>query len=331
MPSLIKDRSGVYYIVFSNKGKRIWRSTRTKDKETAYKTFLLLTKPKAENRGKSLREAIKEYLDHVQTNFSPKTYGVYKVVFKHFEEFLGDIPVESITPKHLDLYKIERARKVKPASVNIEIRGCRAFFNCLKRWEIVQKNPCDGVSQLKITDGIPAYLTLEQLESLMSNLHDQWLKNIIGFAAMTGVRLGELLNIRWEDINLENKTVIIRSSEAYRVKGGKMRVIPLNHSAITTLERMTQHEGLVFTGRRGGRANPNYVSSTFRRFIRGQGMDKKLHFHSLRHGFASLLVKNGVSLYQVQKLLGHSSSRITEIYAHLQNSELHSVVDQITF
>lgn len=108
-----------------------------------------------------------------------------------------------------------------------------------------------------------------------------------------------------------------------------MRNVPLNTTAYELQMREPNKAGLVFPGNRGGDANLNFVSASFRKAVRKAGIDRRIHFHSLRHTFASLLVKNGVSLYQVQKLLGHTTSRVTEIYAHLQTGDLHDVVDII--
>jgi len=95
------------------------------------------------------------------------------------------------------------------------------------------------------------------------------------------------------------------------------------------LECMTAKEGLLFPGDRGGLSNGDFMAKRFKEAIRACGLDPRLHFHSLRHTFASLLVKDGVSLYHVQKLLGHSSPRVTEIYAHLGGSELLGSVERL--
>jgi integrase len=149
------------------------------------------------------------------------------------------------------------------------------------------------------------------------------------FAAMTGARRGEILNLTWDDVNLKERLVTIHSSVNYRVKGGKVRVVPLNETVARLLDSMPDKRGLVFKGVRGETANGNHVGRRFRCAARELGFDRKLHFHSLRHSFASLLVQKGVSLYHVQKLLGHSSTRVTEVYAHLQNTKMHDVVAKI--
>jgi site-specific recombinase XerD len=80
---------------------------------------------------------------------------------------------------------------------------------------------------------------------------------------------------------------------------------------------------------KGKAINPNWVSKTFKAYARKAGLNDKLHFHSLRHTFASWLVQDGVSIYEVQKLLGHSSVKVTEVYSHLAASELHGAVNRL--
>ena len=229
----------------------------------------------------------------------------------------------------MDSYKIDRSKKVSPSSVNIELRAIKAFFNCLKRWEIISKNPCEGIKPVRLPQQLPAYLTETDLKRLINSIEDEWLRKIVIFAAVTGARLGEVTNLDWKDVNLVNRTVLIHSSISYTVKGGRMRTIPLNNTVYDLLAAMTEKGGLVFPGKHRWNANLNFVSASFRKAVRKAGIDRRIHFHSVRHTFASLLVKHGVSLYQVQKLLGHTTSRVTEIYAHLQTGDLHEVVDII--
>jgi hypothetical protein len=103
----------------------------------------------------------------------------------------------------------------------------------------------------------------------------------------------------------------------------------MNSTVKSLLEGMSNRTGYLFPGDRGGKYNGNFTSQRFRKAIKDCGLDKRLHFHSLRHTFASLLVKEGISLYHVQKLLGHSSPRVTEIYAHLGGAELFGSVETL--
>ena len=73
----------------------------------------------------------------------------------------------------------------------------------------------------------------------------------------------------------------------------------------------------------------DFVSKTFKRHVRLSGLNPALHFHSLRHSFASWLVQDGVSIYAVKELLGHSDVKTTQVYSHLQPEQLHSTVNKI--
>jgi integrase len=326
MPSLIRAKTGVYYVVTRYHGKQTWKSTGTKDKIEAYQKFL---NGFLDREGKKLTECVHDFMPYAQTNFSKKTVEVYKFALSRLITIVGDICVGEITSFHIEKYKEERVKEVSRETVNMGLRALKAFFNTLIRWKFLVVNPSVGVRELRTEEKMPPYLTTEELVTLTDSIKDKWLRGIVIFASMTGMRLGEVLNLNWDDVDLPNRIVRVLSSVHYRTKSGKMRVIPLNQTALDLLNDKEDKTGFVFPGKRGGRANSNHVSAHFRKAASQAKMKQGIHFHSLRHTFASLLVKKGVSLYQVQKLLGHSSSRVTEIYAHLQNSEMHELVNRL--
>lgn len=331
MPSLVRYKNGMFYIVSSIGGKRVWRSLRTRDRREAYTLYLAEDSPaKEEPKTVSLQEAHDQYLAYVRTNFSPKTVRVYQNIFSRFNEFIKTKPLREISTRDLDLYKCDRISKVSANTVNHELRGLRAFFNRLVLWNILEKSPCQEVRNIRVVDTTRPYLTKEDLQKLLDHTKGTQLHDIILFGAMTGMRRGEIVNLTWEDIDWQHQSIVIRSSLSYQTKGGKIRLVPMNSTVKALLEGMTNRTGYLFPGDRGGKYNGNFTSQRFRMAIRDCGLDKRLHFHSLRHTFASLLVKEGISLYHVQKLLGHSSPRVTEIYAHLGGAELFGSVETLS-
>ena len=330
MSCLVRDKRGIFHVVTYVEGKHVWQSTRTRKRAEAFKVLAQLesSSPLA-HAERTIGKYIQEYLAYVKANFSPKTHEIYRIALNHLIDFAGNVQVDELNTHLIDQYKVHRLPSVTPTTVNVETRAIRTFFNCLKRWEVVTKNPCDGVHQIRITEELPTYFGEKELARLIDGLKDEWLRRIVLFAAMTGVRRGEILNLTWDDVNLKDRLVTIHSSLNYRVKGGKVRVVPLNETVARLLESITDKAGLVFKGIRGEKANGNHVGCRFRSALREMGFERKLHFHSLRHSFASLLVQKGVSLYHVQKLLGHSSARVTEVYAHLQNAKMHDIVAEI--
>jgi integrase len=109
----------------------------------------------------------------------------------------------------------------------------------------------------------------------------------------------------------------------------KPRTVPLSERAIRILVGKTRDSCYVFPGADGKRLNGGSLSRRFKKFARKCGLPEGIHFHSLRHTGASWLVQSGVPLYSVQKILGHSSPIVTQIYSHLAEEHLHKAVESI--
>ncbi|MEX2191581.1 MAG: site-specific integrase, partial [Bacteroidota bacterium] len=137
-------------------------------------------------------------------------------------------------------------------------------------------------------------------------------------------------NLKWKDVDLERRLIRVSNSETFTTKTGKTRTVPMNERVYVLLkDRNTHmHEEHVFTFE-GKPIRPDFLSRKFRFCIRKSGLPRALHFHSLRHTFATWLVQGSVSIYEVQKLLGHSSLAVTQIYSHLAASELHNAVNKL--
>ena len=145
------------------------------------------------------------------------------------------------------------------------------------------------------------------------------------------------MNLRWEDVDLHRRLIQIHSSPTFRTKAGKQRFVPMNAVVFAMLSEKKMWEctsdagrggSIVFTAH-GQAVTGNYVAHCFKRAARKAALGDRVRFHSLRHTFASWLAQDGVSLYAIQKLLGHSSGAVTQIYSHLQPEELHGVVARI--
>jgi len=221
--------------------------------------------------------------------------------------------------------------KLKAVSVNIELRALKAAFNVARRWKLIAENPCAEVSAIPAPDEPPIFFNTLDFEKLLATIHQGWLREMVVFAVLTGLRRGELCNLKWQDVNFATKVVQIHSSATFKTKQGKRRVVALN-SAASLILQSRKHQSpsdYVFT-LNGRKIRDEHAGRLFKRAVRAAKLsDQRLHFHSLRHTFASWLVQNGASLYQVQKLLGHSNPRITQVYAHLQPSEMHEIVERL--
>ncbi len=332
MPSLFKRSNGVYYICYEEDGKRRWRSTGQTIKPAALKELIAFqTSPRKLPSRITLQSFIEEFLAYGKITFAPKTVEIYDRALHKLLSFAGNKVLSSVIPRDVDLYRAHRLSEVSPTSVNIDLRTLRAAFYTAVRWKLIPENPFKKVPFVRIPDRQPAYLTKEDFEGLLPLVSERWLRELIIASVSTGMRRGELLNLRWKDLDFERRLINIQSSDIFRTKGGKRRSVPMNDIVSQILWEKAQRSlgEYVFT-LHGRKIDGNWVTCKFRRYIRRAGLNPKLHFHSLRHTFATWLVQGGVSIYEIQKLLGHSNIAVTQIYSHLTSSELHDAVNKIS-
>ena len=200
----------------------------------------------------------------------------------------------------------------------------RNILNKAVEYEVLEKNPATAVKAFNIDCNRTYRLNSDELSRLVANLNSY--KNrpvclIALFALSTGMRIGEILKTRWSDINKEDRALLVPASNA---KNKKSRSIPLNDSAISVLDQLDtegkyDHDH-VFINRRTGKPYTT-ISRQWVKVREAAGLPR-LRIHDLRHQFASLLVNEGVSLYIVKSLLGHSQISTTEKYSHLANDSL---------
>ncbi len=331
--TLFKRQTGVYYIVYDENGKRRWKSTGTKRKNEAIKVltdFQKLTTPRPIHR--TLVEFIEEHKKYAEAIYAKKTRQLYDGSLQQFHAIVGNRYLTSYTERDVDTFKITRKEQVSITTVNIELRMLRAAFNTAAKWKYLEENPFKGVRFFQLPDKEPPYLSREEFQKLLKLISENWLRDVVITAAMTGMRRGEIINLRWEDVNLKTRTIVVQSSTRYRTKYGKRRLIPINDVVFQILQKRQEKvkSEYVFT-LRGRQISGDWFSHRLKEYMNKLNSPKKLNVHSLRHTFASWLVQSGVSIYEVQKLLGHSDIKVTQVYSHLAPHELHNVVSKINF
>ncbi|HTR80944.1 MAG TPA: tyrosine-type recombinase/integrase [Bacteroidota bacterium] len=329
--SLFK-KNGYYYIQFVDDGKRKQRSTHTTNKAEALKTLgdfkqLVRDQPKR----KLISDFASEFAEYAKGNYAIGTIEIYQSTFKLFQGRFGDISLTEITPQHWDIYKVHRLQKVSAHTVNIELRSMKAALNTALRWRILDENPFARLRLAQVPDIAPVFFTREQVEKLLSVITETWLREIVLFAVVTGMRRGEITNLQWKDLDMKNKLITVQSSATFRTKSGRRRIVPMNDIAFIILSKCYDRaaSGYVFT-LNNGKILDSWVADKFKRYVKALNMDPRLHFHSLRHSFASWLAYMGVSIYQISKLLGHVDVKVTQAYyAHLQPEQMHETVNKI--
>ncbi len=242
---LSKSPDGVWYIYYYGPdGKTKRKSTRCKQKSDALKflqTFKIEKEVKPQNN--TLSNFTKTFLSYASTSFSKGTVGLYEVALKRLQVIAGELPLSSLTPQHWDLYKAQRLKPndigicVSPVTVNIELRTLRAALNTAFRWKLIDSNPFSCQKLCRVEEQSPIFFTKEDFQKLISIIKEGWLKEIVIIAALTGMRRGEIVNLRWSNLDLKRKVLVVQSNPTFRTKSGKRRCIPLSETVFYLLRQ----------------------------------------------------------------------------------------------
>jgi integrase len=314
--SFIKRSNGIYYGVFAYRGKRVWRSTHVTDLAEARRVFEIIAQEYRTWDRLTIGELHGEMLRLLAGKLAPSTLKLYSEAFTTFARVVGERPIRTVTPYHVELYMAKRLEEVSAAKVNIDYGCLKASFNRAVQYRMVGSNPFKPVKRLRIPDQPPSFLTRAEFDKLLSVIGDELFKSLVIVAVCTAMRLGELLNLRWQDIEFDRGLIHLENHEDFRTKTRRNRMIPLNHKARSALASLPRGPGNVFRNQSGIPLKPASVSRRFKRYARAARLPEHVHFHSLRHTGATWLIQSNVPLAYVKEILGHSDVTTTMIYAH---------------
>lgn len=338
MGALFKRGKTWYIDYYDPNGKRIRKGV-SKYKETA-----LLALKKVE-----IDIAEGKYLDVQRSN--PITFKAFAEKFrrKHIrrrnksarnQEYLldqiaghfGKRMLHEITANDIDAYLETRQEARSASTVNSDLTMLKSIYNRANEWgDLVGYNPARDIKKLKENNERCRYLTEEEQCRLLSACSGV-LCVIVLLALRTGLRWGELINLKWQQapksnyVDLENNVIFIHEAMS---KSKKSRYVPLASSAKQALMDFPQRteSGYIFANPKTGKPIVT-LKKSFKSALRAVGIED-FRWHDLRHCFASDLVRKGVDLFVVQKLLGHSSPKMTQRYAHLRNDHLMEAIETL--
>jgi len=320
-------RGRIWWITFTGPdGKRHYQSTGTTSKTEAEK---ILYQTKAEinahktpsilvfNRNKKhlFRELAGEYekWSEQQKGFMKKKNRI-----KHLRDRFGDYPLINFSTRLIEQFQMERIRKGNtPATVNRYISILKHMFTKARDWEMVNHETYEKVRSVKPlpeNNSRLRFLTKEECAALIDACEPH-LKPIVRLALNTGMRKSEILNLRWDQVDLQHGFILLD-----KTKNGERREIPINSTVRHTLSKMIRRLDIpyVFFNPRSGKPYKD-IRMAFHTALR-RARIKDFRFHDLRHTFASHLVMAGVDIRTVQELLGHKTLDMTLRYAHLAPS-----------
>ena len=253
----------------------------------------------------------------------------YPATVKRLVEHFGDRLLREIARADLDAYRVKlqsekaknRQRPLSDTTVLKLLRVLGRMFKVAVRWGLLEVNPAADLEKPAPAKSKTRYLSRDEVESLESAT-PPWLRPMVMLAVATGMRLKEITELRWDDIDLASGFLYV----AQNTKTGT-RAVPLTQAARGILKGQVRRLrcAYVFTDLAGEPYTTvkrrDEISKATRAAMRAAGVEAA-SFHTLRHTAAAWMVQGGVSLYEVQKVLGHSTPVMTQRYAHLAPEHL---------
>lgn len=260
----------------------------------------------------------------------------YPATVRRIIPYFDKVPIQEITRADLDRFRIrlltdrveKLGRPISPTTVVKLLRTTHRIFKVAVRWGILKYNPAGDLEKPSVGKPRTRFLTLDEFEAVELAAPD-WLRPMLRMAVATGMRLKEIACLRWDEVD--------RAADVIQVgpdtKTGR-RDIPISRTVHGVLNGVVRHlrSPFVFVDAEGrdytSELARGRISRVTGEVMRNAGVNDAT-FHTLRHTAAAWMVQNGVSLYEVQHLLGHSTPVMTQRYAHLQPGHLRGAVNAL--
>lgn len=333
---LIKGyHSPFYHIRYKNdNGKLTSKSTGKKLKSDALlylSEFRENLEKKKEIRIIYIQEFKDEYISYVKSIRSESYQRSINFTMKRLIGFTGNLKLNQLDYRLMEKFILKEYGSSKACSA-LYYRTLKSVFEKAMSWGYIKENPFKKFKSPKVPSSFPVFIDMSILKIIIDEEKSAMMKDLYLTAFLTGMRLGELLNLKWSSVDMTSQQITVECNSTFTTKSKKERIIPINKTLFELLKkRMPKligitREEFVFCRVRGVKLNGNFVSKSFKQAVRDAGMGEEIHFHTLRHSFASSLIQKGVSLYVIKELLGHSDISVTQIYSHLKQDNLTDAV-----
>jgi len=269
----------------------------------------------------TLAEFSSEFLEtYAASNNRPSELRSKRSIYKiHLLPLLGGRRLDEISPRHIEGYKSTKVKAGRSAkSINNDLTVLRKTLSVARDWGLIEQVP--AFHWMKPPAPEFDFLSAEEGARLVHAAEPGW-STMMLTALRTGLRVGELLALRWDDVDLVVGRLVVRRS-SWRghlgpPKNGRNREVPLSPDALEALKAQRHLRGeLVFCAADGTPWRENQLRRPLYRACKRAGL-RRIGWHVLRHSFASQLVARGVVLKAVQELMGHSTIQMTLRYSHL--------------
>ena len=334
--------SEIYWMSFTYNGRICRKSTGTSDMKLAKKILSKVQTQIVEgkwfeidhSKQKTLQEMIKRYEKEYMVHRKYHSLKREKSIVKHLYAYFGETCTLGEIEHSIGGYEqLRKTKGISPATIVKELGLLRIMFNIArKQWKWKVANPVSDIKLPKVRNERVRYLSEKERLDLFDALEvseDKWLYSFITMAIETGLRLSNLCDLNWSEVNLFSRMITINGES---MKNDDYLGMPLTDKAFQILKELQKTpclSGCVFHDD-GTRLYDRKVQRSFKKALEKAGISN-FHFHDLRHTFASYLRQNGVDLHTISNLLGHKDLRMTKRYAHLNVDSLRSAMSKLNF
>lgn len=278
---------------------------------------------------KTWMEFVEEFFTYSKAKKRPTTHTIDRYAINTFTNIVKPYKIIQLTPQQIEQWERERLKSVSPAQVNKELRHLKSALSKAVQWKYINENPAKYVKQSKIPKNPPKFLSKKEIKKLISAADDK-MKLIIKTFIYTGLRISELINLRWQDVDFKRQEITIQTHDNFQPKDYEARTITLHEKLFKLLYPIRQEQGLIFLNEYDEQYADDILEKKFRKLTKKVGITNCTP-HTLRHTYASHLVMSGGDLVTIKELLGHSNINTTMIYVHLSKSHKKKVVAKLNY
>jgi len=322
-------RGNVWWIRFSHKGKII-RETSSSENKTVAKQLLSVRqaevaqgklKIKSKDNQILFSEYSLEFLKWVRIHRKVKTFLRYRASITQLTKYFKNHKLIDITKKEMEHYKIERIKEATGSTINRDLACLKKMFNNAIADGITDINPIIGVEFFKEPKRSVEFLSEKESKRLIKACDTEALKTFVILGLHTGMRLEEMLSLKWENVNLDDRLITLKDT-----KNNREESIPLNNTVVGRLKNLKQKSNYVISKDDGDRYK--IIKKSWERVVKKADL-KNITPHILRHTFATTLVREGADLNAVKELGRWSELKLVERYSHVSKDHRTRVINKL--
>ena len=283
---------------------------------------------------------IQDFITHLklERSLSENTLSAYSSDIYKLKAFAGEVPLSQINYSLVsDFLKSLQTVGLSPRSLARIISGLKTFYKFLVSEQISSSNPLQTIDTPKLPKKLPDVLSHEEISSMLecidfSKFSGERDKTIVMLLYGSGLRVSELVELKINNLYLDEGFIKVLG------KGNKERLVPVGAKTIRQLgyyfESYRKHisknntNNNVILNQKGNPLSRIFIFKIIKDLALKAGIQKNISPHTLRHSFATVLIEAGADLRAVQQMLGHESITTTEIYTHLDNTYLKTIIEQ---